>query len=143
MLDDFGTGYSSLSNLQLFPFDFVKIDCPFVDNRGVFQANMSMVAAMIQLAGSLDLTPIAEIVEGEAAAASLKAMGAATVRVIFSARPSMGSRVATVAQPAVLRAGAGDAGCRGHESSGQGRISDSHHAPLAGSFGREPSTSET
>ena len=75
MLDDFGTGYSSLSNLQLFPFDFVKIDCPFVDNRGVFQANMSMVAAMIQLAGSLDLTPVAEIVEGEAAAASLKAMG--------------------------------------------------------------------
>ena len=75
MLDDFGTGYSSLSNLQLFPFDHVKIDCPFVDSRGVFQANMSMVAAMIQLAGSLDLTPIAEIVEGEAAAASLKAMG--------------------------------------------------------------------
>jgi diguanylate cyclase (GGDEF)-like protein len=75
MLDDFGTGYSSLSNLQLFPFDLVKIDCPFVDSRGVFQANMSMVAAMIQLAGSLDLTPIAEIVEGEAAAASLKAMG--------------------------------------------------------------------
>ena len=49
MLDDFGTGYSSLSNLQLFPFDMVKIDCPFVDRRGVFQANMSMVAAMIQL----------------------------------------------------------------------------------------------
>ena len=75
MLDDFGTGYSSLSNLQLFPFDMVKIDCPFVDRRGVFQANMSMVAAMIQLASSLDLTSIAEIVEGEAAAASLKAMG--------------------------------------------------------------------
>jgi diguanylate cyclase (GGDEF)-like protein len=75
MLDDFGTGYSSLSNLQLFPFDLVKIDCPFVDSRGVFQANMSMVAAMIQLASSLDLTPIAEIVEGEAAAASLRAMG--------------------------------------------------------------------
>jgi diguanylate cyclase (GGDEF)-like protein len=75
VLDDFGTGYSSLSNLQLFPFDMVKIDCPFVDRRGVFQANMSMVAAMIQLAGSLDLTSIAEIVEGEAAASSLKAMG--------------------------------------------------------------------
>ena len=75
MLDDFGTGHSSLSNLQLFPFDLVKIDCPFVDQRGVFQANMSLVAAMIQLAGSLGLTSIAEIVEGEAAAASLKAMG--------------------------------------------------------------------
>lgn len=75
ILDDFGTGYSSLSNLQLFPFEFVKIDCPFVDQRGVFQANMSMVAAMIQLAGSLDLTSIAEIVESEAAASSLRAMG--------------------------------------------------------------------
>jgi hypothetical protein len=64
-----------LNNLQLFPFDFVKIDCPFVDRRGVFQANMSMVAAMIQLAGSLGLYTIAEIVECEAAAVSLKAMG--------------------------------------------------------------------
>jgi EAL domain-containing protein (putative c-di-GMP-specific phosphodiesterase class I) len=75
VLDDFGTGYSSLSNLQLFPFDLVKIDCPFVDRRGVFQSNMSMVAAMIQLAASLDLTTVAEIIDGEAAAAALKAMG--------------------------------------------------------------------
>lgn len=75
VLDDFGTGYSSLSNLQLFPFDMVKIDCPFVDRRGVFQSNMSMVAAMIQLAGSLDLDTVAEIIDSEAAAAALKAMG--------------------------------------------------------------------
>ena len=75
VLDDFGTGYSSLSNLQLFPFDMVKIDCPFVDRRGVFQSNMSMVAAMIQLAGSLDLSTAAEIIDSEAAASALKAMG--------------------------------------------------------------------
>jgi diguanylate cyclase (GGDEF)-like protein len=75
VLDDFGTGYSSLSNLQLFPFDMVKIDCPFVDRRGVFQSNMSMVAAMIQLASSLDLITVAEIIDSEAAAAALKAMG--------------------------------------------------------------------
>ncbi len=87
ILDDFGTGYSSLSNLQLFPFNYVKIDCPFVDRRGVFQANMSMVAAMIQLAGSLDLTSIAEIVEGEAAASALKAMGCRYGQGYYFSRP--------------------------------------------------------
>ena len=43
MLDDFGTGYSSSSNLQLFPFDFVKIDRPFVNSTGSDQANTSMI----------------------------------------------------------------------------------------------------
>ncbi|MGH8139234.1 MAG: putative bifunctional diguanylate cyclase/phosphodiesterase [Steroidobacteraceae bacterium] len=74
MLDDFGTGYSSLSYLQLFPFDFVKIDRPFV-NRTADQANTGMMAAMVQMAGSLNLTAIAEIIETEAAAKALQEMG--------------------------------------------------------------------
>lgn len=75
MLDDFGTGYSSLSNLQLFPFDFVKIDCPFVNRTGSDQADMSIMAAMVQIAASLNLTTIAEIVESEGAAAAVQEMG--------------------------------------------------------------------
>ncbi|MGO8828742.1 MAG: putative bifunctional diguanylate cyclase/phosphodiesterase [Steroidobacteraceae bacterium] len=75
MLDDFGTGYSSLSNLQLFPFDCVKIDCPFVILKGSDQANTRMIAAMIQIVRSLNLTAIAEIVDTEAAAAALQRMG--------------------------------------------------------------------
>ena len=75
MLDDFGTGYSSLSYLQLFPFDFVKIDRPFVNLMASDQANTGMTAAMLQMAGSLNLTAIAEIVETEEAAQALQAMG--------------------------------------------------------------------
>jgi len=75
MLDDFGTGYSSLSNLQLFPFDFVKIDRPFANRTGSDAANTGMMAAMVQMAGSLKLTAIAEIVETESAAKALLEMG--------------------------------------------------------------------
>ncbi len=75
MLDDFGTGYSSLSYLQLFPFDYVKIDRPFVNTSGSDQANTGMMAAMVQMAGSLNLTAIAEIIETEAAARALQEMG--------------------------------------------------------------------
>jgi diguanylate cyclase (GGDEF)-like protein len=75
MLDDFGTGYSSLSYLQLFPFDFVKIDRPFVNSSGSDQANTGMMAALVQMAGSLNLTAIAEIIETEAAAKALQEMG--------------------------------------------------------------------
>jgi diguanylate cyclase (GGDEF)-like protein len=75
MLDDFGTGYSSLSYLQLFPFDFVKIDRPFVNRTSADRANTGMMAALVQMAGSLNLTAIAEIIETEAAATALREMG--------------------------------------------------------------------
>jgi len=75
MLDDFGTGYSSLSYLQLFPFDFVKIDRPFVNRTDADQANTGMMAALVQMAASLRLTAIAEIIETQAAAQALQEMG--------------------------------------------------------------------
>ncbi len=75
MLDDFGTGYSSLSHLQLFPFDFVKIERPFVNRTSGDQANTGMMSALVQMAGSLRLTPVAELIETEAAAHALQQMG--------------------------------------------------------------------
>jgi len=50
MLDDFGTGYSSLSYLQLFPFDYVKIDRPFVKHTGSDRANNAITSAILQMA---------------------------------------------------------------------------------------------
>lgn len=73
MLDDFGTGYSSLNYLQLFPFDYVKIDRPIAGKPS--ERGASLASAMVQLAASLGLTPIAEIVESRATAEALEEMG--------------------------------------------------------------------
>ena len=75
MLDDFGTGYSSLNHLQLFPFDYVKIDRPWVGANPAQHGGTSLASAMVQLASSLGLTPIAEVVETEATADALEEMG--------------------------------------------------------------------
>jgi EAL domain-containing protein (putative c-di-GMP-specific phosphodiesterase class I) len=87
MLDDFGTGYSSLSHLQLFPFDFVKIDRPLVNRTGPDQATTGLTAALVQMARSLRLIPIAEIVESEAAATALQAMGCEYAQGFYFSEP--------------------------------------------------------
>jgi diguanylate cyclase (GGDEF)-like protein len=75
MLDDFGTGYSSLNHLQLFPFDYVKIDRPFVNRVGDDGAESGIMSAMVQIASSLGLKAIAEVIETPAAAQALQKMG--------------------------------------------------------------------
>jgi diguanylate cyclase (GGDEF)-like protein len=75
MLDDFGTGYSSLNHLELFPFDFVKIDRPFASRVGVDTANGAIMAAVVQIASSLGLRAIAEVIETQAVAQALQKMG--------------------------------------------------------------------
>ena len=75
MLDDFGTGYSSLSYLQLFPFDYVKIDRPFVKRTGSERANAAITSAILQMASSLGLRAVAEVVETQTAAQALQQMG--------------------------------------------------------------------
>jgi diguanylate cyclase (GGDEF)-like protein len=75
MLDDFGTGYSSLSYLQLFPFDYVKIDRPLVSRTGSERANYAITSAILQMASNLGLRSVAEVVETRAAAQTLLQMG--------------------------------------------------------------------
>jgi EAL domain-containing protein (putative c-di-GMP-specific phosphodiesterase class I) len=75
MLDDFGTGYSSLSYLQLFPFDYVKIDRPFASRTGSERANNAITSAILQMAANLSLRAVAEVVETQSAAQTLLRMG--------------------------------------------------------------------
>jgi EAL domain-containing protein (putative c-di-GMP-specific phosphodiesterase class I) len=75
MLDDFGTGYSSLSYLQLFPFDYLKLDRPFVNRTRSNETNNGITSAVLQMASSLGLKSIAEVIETPAAAHALAEMG--------------------------------------------------------------------
>jgi diguanylate cyclase (GGDEF)-like protein/PAS domain S-box-containing protein len=62
-LDDFGTGYSSLSRLRSLPIEVLKIDRSFIHDVEHDRGARSVVRALIQLAHSLGMVPLAEGVE--------------------------------------------------------------------------------
>ena len=62
-LDDFGTGYSSLTYLRTFPIDIIKIDGSFIRTIETEREAAAIVAAIVSLAKSLDITVIAEGIE--------------------------------------------------------------------------------
>ena len=62
-IDDFGTGYSSLNDVRRFPVDILKIDKSFIDEVSGGGESSALTAAVIKLAGILNLTPVAEGIE--------------------------------------------------------------------------------
>ncbi len=62
-IDDFGTGYSSLNYVRRFPVDILKVDKSFIDEVSEGGESSALTAAVIELAGILNLTPVAEGIE--------------------------------------------------------------------------------
>lgn len=74
-LDDFGTGYSSLTHLQALPFSKLKVDRVFVKSMTEMRESRKIVAAVVGLGHSLNMTTVAEGVETEEQANILLRLG--------------------------------------------------------------------
>ncbi|MEM1007475.1 MAG: EAL domain-containing protein, partial [Myxococcota bacterium] len=77
-IDDFGTGYSALHYLRRLPVDYIKIDRSFVQNiANSAQTHLhdeAIVQAIVTIAHSLNMIVIAEGIEYEQQALSLRAL---------------------------------------------------------------------
>ncbi len=62
-IDDFGTGHSSLGRLRDLPVSTLKIDRSFVADLPRDRGSAAIVTAIIQLANSLGVQPLAEGIE--------------------------------------------------------------------------------
>jgi diguanylate cyclase (GGDEF)-like protein len=85
-LDDFGTGYSSLAAAHSFPLDIIKIDQLFVKTITA-QSNATLVRAIIAMANSLELAPVAEGIETKEQLETLIGLGCALGQGYFFSKP--------------------------------------------------------
>ena len=85
-LDDFGTGFSSLSHLGALPVDVVKIDKSFVQAMQE-TPGASVAEAVLQIARTFNLAPVAEGVEDADQASRLRELDCAQAQGYHFARP--------------------------------------------------------
>ncbi|OJF16055.1 putative bifunctional diguanylate cyclase/phosphodiesterase [Couchioplanes caeruleus] len=86
-LDDFGTGFSSLSHLGTLPVDVVKIDKSFVQAMQENSSGASVAEAVLQIARTFKLSPVAEGVEDATQASRLRELECAQAQGYHFARP--------------------------------------------------------
>ena len=88
-LDDFGAGYSSFRHVRDFRPDWVKIDGGFV--RGVSESpdNRLFVDTLVGIARNFDMATVAEFVETDADAETLRGLGVEALQGFRYGRPEI------------------------------------------------------
>jgi diguanylate cyclase (GGDEF)-like protein len=74
-LDDFGSGFASYAYLHQLSFDTLKVDGVFVRDMDQDFTHLSMVRSIVEMAHSLNKSIVAEFVENEKIASTLKDLG--------------------------------------------------------------------
>ena len=85
-IDDFGTGYSSLNYLRALPVDVLKIDRAFAQTVDG-QTDTVLLEAIVRLGHSLGIDMIAEGIELEEQATTLKRLGCRRAQGFLFHRP--------------------------------------------------------
>jgi diguanylate cyclase (GGDEF)-like protein/PAS domain S-box-containing protein len=86
-LDDFGTGFASFTYLKRLPVQYLKIDIDFVRNLTGSQRDMSVIRAIVALAGDFGQETIAEGVEDQQTADVLRDLGVTFAQGYLFGRP--------------------------------------------------------
>ncbi|MFI5958007.1 putative bifunctional diguanylate cyclase/phosphodiesterase [Cryptosporangium sp. NPDC051539] len=92
-LDDFGTGYSSLTYLRTLPIHALKIDRSFVRDLDGNATDEAVTRAILGLAETLGLRPVAEGVEGVSQADRLRDLRCGHAQGFLFAKPMPASGV--------------------------------------------------
>ncbi|MFC4762705.1 putative bifunctional diguanylate cyclase/phosphodiesterase [Dyella koreensis] len=98
-IDDFGTGYSSLAYLKLSAIAFLKIDRSFISGLPADTNNLAITEAMLAIARSLGLRPIAEGIETQEQHEFLLRAGCAEGQGFFYARPQAAEDIERLLRP--------------------------------------------
>jgi EAL domain-containing protein (putative c-di-GMP-specific phosphodiesterase class I) len=86
-LDDFGTGLSSLMHLKDLDVNRIKIDGKFVRDVLSNARSRALIRALVQIADELGLQTVAEFVENEDIADSVRLLGVQCAQGYFYGRP--------------------------------------------------------
>jgi diguanylate cyclase (GGDEF)-like protein len=97
-LDDFGTGYSSLSYLHVFKFDKLKIDRSFVRELSTKKDAKIIVQAVINLGRGLGMEIIAEGVENETEAATMRVFGCTAMQGFLFSKAVLPEAIASLVE---------------------------------------------
>ncbi|MFN4115869.1 MAG: extracellular solute-binding protein [Inhella sp.] len=93
-IDDFGTGYSSFSYLRKLHASTLKIDKSFIHDAAQADEALAIVRAMVQMAGAMGLSTLAEGVETEAQRDMLLDSGCQSAQGYWFARPQAPEEIA-------------------------------------------------